>query len=619
MIAALFALSAGVCHNGSILVMVNIHKVKTKITIQNGVVAAIFSVGIAAFLYVMFHAATVQAAPAPANTICRPASQTFTHTTTAFVGDSGLQARQASALSWLKSMMEPVRNQGDGSTISPDAWYANGYSGAMSGSFSLANSRATTGAAPETYENLELRYYLVTDDEYLQSSQAARADNQWAFTANNNSGTKLFRLVDTNTSEILAEYYEPETNGLIRSYEYLPGQDGYGTSRVHNSYMYDQALALMVAIGAGDRPLADELLSGLAAVQVSSGPAAGAFPASTDQLNSTDTDDSYYTGGNAVVLYALTRYVEAYGNSNNAVTMLQNGLRYIATVKTASGPAAGLYEGGRILNGGSLDDVSWHSTEHNLDLWHVFERAGRVLNDAMLTAEADALSERIVALLWNTSENRFNQGYNDTERALDTTSWGSIFLAAIGEYDKAVQSVANAEAYVYDGTRATGYTPYLRPDSIPTVWYEGTFGVALAHHVLGNQTAHTGVVNNAIYGQQANGAFPYADDADLANGRTDANSVASTAWFLLGTAYPSAIWNECRADAAAAVDEGEAPLVPGAPNTGVKGAGATVGGVTATYGVGLAAMLGLAVFIGATTLLVRRMRLVRQKVWRAKK
>lgn len=401
---------------------------------------------------------------------------------------------------------------------------------------------------PAKYQDLELRYYLETDSRYLQSTQSASASNTFAFTANNNVGHKIFQLVNTKTGAILAEDYRPPVSGLIRSYEYLPGMDGYGTSRQQNTYTYDQALALLVAVAANDRTMADELLRGLSQIQVQNGEFAGAFPSSSEQNNPTNVDKTYYTGGNAFVLYALTRYVEAYGDVNNATSMLRNGLSYIDKVRTVSGDAAGLYQGGRgYRDDGSPRQITWHSTEHNTDLWHVLERASRVLKDTTLKQKADSLAKAIVEKLWNDQTGRFRQGFQDEAQALDTASWGSVFLSAVGEHEKAVRSAANTKAYAHTSARATGFTPYVgRADSVPTVWYEGTYGVALAHAALGDQAELQDVITKSMVGQRPGGGFPYADDADVPNGRSTATSVASTAWFLLATAYPEGIWSECR-------------------------------------------------------------------------
>ncbi len=402
----------------------------------------------------------------------------------------------------------------------------------------------------KTYKNLEVRYYLEDSGKrQLQASKPATVDGKFTFFANNNPGYKVFQLVKADTGEILAEDYRPETSGLIRSYEYLPGMDGYNTSRQQNTYTYDQALALLVAIAGNDRAASDKLLQGLHQIQVKSGEFAGAFPSSSEQNNPANTDKTYYTGGNAFALYALARYIEAYGDVNGAVDMLRAGLNYIDKVRTESGAASGLYQGGRSVDSkGVINNISWHSTEHNTDLWHALERSSRVLKDSDIKKKADSLASAIMSKLWNSAENRFNQGFDDDDYALDTASWGSIFLSAIGEHKKAIQSANNAELYRHASARAVGYTPYInRTNSVPTVWYEGTYGVALSRAVLGDSDKFTSILSESIPGQRSGGGFPYADDADIPNGRNTATSVASTAWFLLATLYPSGIWSECKA------------------------------------------------------------------------
>lgn len=66
------------------------------------------------------------------------------------------------------------------------------------------------------YENLEVQLKLVTDGVYDWTSVPALASNSFTFD-NSNTGTKLVRLVNTQTNEILAQYV-PLT-GLVRSYQ----------------------------------------------------------------------------------------------------------------------------------------------------------------------------------------------------------------------------------------------------------------------------------------------------------------------------------------------------------------------------------------------------------------
>lgn len=188
---------------------------------------------------------------------------------------------------YLKTDSEYEQDEAVGGSVQADgSWTIDTTSvGDYSGSWALrlyeVESDTQVGLSwprPVQYKDLAIRYYLLTGGLYIQSEQEAQASGRWSFTANNNEGDKVFEVVDTKTGDILAEHVKLESTGMIRSYEYLPGIDGYGTSREQNSYTYDQALALMVAIAHGDKDMADELLGGLELIQVTEGELAGAFP-----------------------------------------------------------------------------------------------------------------------------------------------------------------------------------------------------------------------------------------------------------------------------------------------------------------------------------------------------
>lgn len=571
--------------------------------------------------------------------ICDPNTMRFKTTALSSPTD---KARAAKALANLRGLMQPIRNAGDGSTITAAKQYGTDYTGEIKGSFQLKNSGSyatgnptplsvtspssvpgtyrgkVSGKAPTggsrvvkafratdaeyeqgkvtpaqvqsdgswtldlspvdgsiggewrfrlydassgqplgeswprvtEYQNVEIQSYVITDQTYLVAKQAANTNRTFSFPGTE-KGHKMLRLVDTRSNKILAEYFQPQLAGLIRSYEFSPGQDGYGTHRVHYSFMYDQSLALLVAVGAGDKAMADQLVNGFKTIQIKSGRSRGAFPSSAHQLDPSNQQARYYTGGVAFVLYALIRYQEKFGDINGVSNMVRSALAWVKTKKSTSGPGAGLYRGGTNINDDDNNkqfEIAWHSTEHNTDLWHVYERASQVYGDASYRQEADSLAKVIMEKLWNKAENRFDQGLDDHAKALDTSSWGSIFLNAIGEYDKAKVSLAYTRNFAMSRAGSQGYTPYLTGTYTPTVWFEGTFGVTQAYNVAGNKDEVAASAQRTYRSQGANGAWPYVTNVDEANQMTNAYSVASTAWYLLATAYPDAIWSECRTD-----------------------------------------------------------------------
>ena len=504
-----------------------------RIGISVGVLVSVVGVAIAAYQ-------PVAATPKPS--VCDPRTKQFKATPLRTADDKNRATR---ALDHLRAMMQPLRQAGDGSTITVQAAYGYDYTGELKGSFQLSQH-----AAKPAYSDLSIESYAFTDTLYLTGRQPATASQTFRF-PNSKKGHKLLRLVNTRTGKVLAEYFEPTLSGLIRSYEFSPGQDGYDTRRAHYSFTYDQALALLVAIGADDKAMADKLAAGLISIQVTSGQSQGAFPSSAHQLNPQLVQPRYYTGGIAFALYALIRYQERYGNINNVNQAIQRAFQWVQSKKTTTGPGAGLYRGGTNLRDDDAAkpfEITWHSTEHNTDLWHVFERAARVFKNDSYRQEADALAKAITEKLWNTAEHRFDQGLGDHNKALDTASWGSIFLQATGQYDKAEAALAYSRHFTLSRGSTKGFTPYLTGTYTPTVWLEGTFGVTHAYNIAGQKKQAQATVQDAAPAQNSHGAWLYVTDVDTANQMTNAYSVASTAWYLLATAYPDAIWSECRTD-----------------------------------------------------------------------
>lgn len=480
--------------------------------------------------------------------MCNTSNGLF-NTVISYSAPSAYVARENSAVNWLKNMMQARKtNSGDGSTITPNQSYKYNHTGSVEGTFSLNTSRSTHSAPPNVYyNNLAVELYVVLDTEYLISTiLEVNANNTFSFNTSS-VGTKLLRLRDTNTNEVLAEYYEP--TGLIRSYQYQSGEGDYGTSAEQLTYIYDQALTLMLAVSKNDKTWSDQLIEGLSLAQIKNGTSKGAFPFSVPQLGPTTASPIYRTGAQSIVAYALLKYQQKYSSNSTVTDMIQKSLDYIQTMKSTSGDKTDLYMGGIGRGGDPSYVVPWASTEHNLDTWHTLYIAGKVLNNQLYINYADSLKSAILSKLWNPTLQRFNQGYNDTADALDINSWGAIFLNAVKEYDKAEQALANTESFKVTVNSTTGYTPYLAsrgyPGATPTVWYEGTYEVALAHFFSNGLNGSSPIINNVIDDQTAEGAWHYANVVDYTYEMGSSRSVASTTWYLLSSIYPIGIWSEC--------------------------------------------------------------------------
>lgn len=412
------------------------------------------------------------------------------------------------------------------------------------------------------YDGLEVQQKVITDAIYDWSTTKALADGTFSF-PNSQNGRKLFRLVDTASGNVLAEYVQP--TGLIRSFKLAPSDPAYGTAFEDQSYVYDQAVALLAAIGSSDQTLADKLATGLLAFQQTTGTHAGGFVFAAPQLSPSYRDEQYRTGAHAIATDALLVYIEKYPNVSNITTYqtaAENALTFLDGLLSSSGTTSGLYLGGYgdyTGPSGSFDAsvvIPWASTEHNIDIWNTFVEASKVLGDAPVnyTQKAATLNAAIVGKLYSTSEHRYYQGMQasgvDASDPLDVNSWGAMQMYSSGRYDEALQALARLTPFKFTSQGVTGYGPFYDstgyPGAVPTVWFEGSFGVALALYHVGDYDAYRSLLTDLAAGQQNDGAFQYATDEDATYSITTRQSVASTAWYILATTGRSAIWNVCQ-------------------------------------------------------------------------
>lgn len=426
------------------------------------------------------------------------------------------------------------------------------------------NSYAPYGSqwpAENYYDGLEVQQKLVTDAIYDWSTTKAYADGTFHFD-NSNTGKKLFRLVDTATGNILAEYVKP--TGLVRSFELDPSDPDYGTAFADRSFVYDQAVALFAALGANDQALATTLVDGLLTLQETSGAHTGAFVFASSQLTPDYRDALIRTGAHSIATDALLAYIQKYPQATNisAYTQAaQSALDFIDTTQSHSGTTDGLYLGGFGDYSGTNNSfvastvIDWASTEHNIDTWQTFMRASAVLGNTSTDYlnKAKSLQVTILNKLYNSTEKRYNQGMTasgpDSANPLDVNSWGAIQLYGSGEYDKAIQALSQLSPFSFTRNNVTGYAPFYDtggyPGAVPNVWFEGSFGVALAQLRTGDTSDYRTLIESLKTAQQGDGSFLYATDNDPTYEITNRKAIASTAWYILATTGRDAIWNYC--------------------------------------------------------------------------
>ena len=416
--------------------------------------------------------------------------------------------------------------------------------------------------APSFYDGLEVQQLLITDNIYDWATVPARADGTFSF-PNSNPGAKMFRLVDSESNDILAE--QVQLSGLVRSYLYEAGESGHGTGMEDRNFVYDQALAIFAAMSRNDEDLAKLLVDGLLKLQTQTGEHVGGFVFAAPQLNPSFTDPMYRTGAHAIATDALLAYIEKYpADSDRAAYMTQasEALDFIDRTRSETPASQGLYLGGYGNYSGNPQVfhpefvIEWASAEHNIDIWHTFERASRIYPSQATEYKdkASALGGAIYSKLYNQTDKRMNQGVNaagtpDTADPLDVNSWGAIQLAGMGKQTEAELALSRVSLFEYTHQGIEGYSPFYDspgyPGAVPTVWYEGSFGVVLAYYKLGDYESYRTTLNSLAAGQEADGSFRYATDADPQYEIGVSKSIAGAAWYVLATDGRDLLWNTC--------------------------------------------------------------------------
>jgi hypothetical protein len=452
------------------------------------------------------------------------------------------------------------------STIQPAQDWLPGYTGPVSGTFTLKGASYATGPdngpSPPAYIGLEVQSWAITDTEYLVATQPASADHTFTFPSSQ-PGRKMFVLYDT-ADETPVAVHVPVT-GNVRSYLVTPGQPGYGTAFVYQSYLYDQAMCLIAAIAEGQAAMARQLVSGLLRFQTGAGVNAGGFILSGRQLSPDYGDPVYRTGAHAIATYALLAYMQAYPGDEDQDyrAAALSALGWLSTQQALSGAAAGLFRGGvgaydgpgETLDSGA--EIAGCATEHQFDVWHAFVKAALVFRDESWSRDADALAAAIWHVLYDPVRQRFYQGYEpgsgpDTGDPLDMHSWAAIWAGGCGRPDVAgaVLSATALKPFEVTHNGITGYQPEYAsdpsgdyPGATPTVWSEGTFFTAYAIRQLGQAAAAAAIIAGIDPAQQPDGSFAYCSVHDPVYELTPSQCVIGPAWAILAN-LGTGIWDE---------------------------------------------------------------------------
>ncbi|MDQ0903214.1 hypothetical protein QFZ80_007042 [Paenibacillus sp. V4I7] len=337
---------------------------------------------------------------------------------------------------------------------------------------------------------------------------------------------------------------------LVRSYD-VPMKDPMYTFGIHRrSWIYDDALAVIAFTLGDDRKRASTILNTLQQLQKPD----GSLNMSYDTYVG-ETGPMIRSGSLAWVGYSTLVYEQRLEDPKyrQFAVHIAEYLLSLQDKKTGS------------IRGGP--EVKWYSTEHNIDSYFFMRKLGTLTGDSRYITAAKEIEEALLKYHWNADEQRFNQGINDPAGALDTNSWGGIFLGSIGRKDLQLSAIKYlAKFKVDDGemvlsddrnrfnmtyqtsSSISGYKPYLDDESYPgapsIVWTEGTWGVI---NLFMRESVNTDNLLQSMFTLQdadPNGGLVYTNEGYAPEPYEFHAwpSVAATAWQFITLFDPHIIW-----------------------------------------------------------------------------
>jgi len=317
--------------------------------------------------------------------------------------------------------------------------------------------------------------------------------------------------------------------GLLVSYV-IPPDDPLAFLR-GRSWTYDNALAAVALVAHSRYAQANKILSTLKGLMSEEGTIGFSY-----QVDSEVADLRIRTGTLAWVGYAMA-YYQRQTRDATFQTAAERIARYLKTLQHSTGS----------LRGGP--DVGWVSTEHNIGAYFFLRELARVTGNAEYRSFAQSVRNSLLNNHWTLSgsQGHFLRGLDDPTPSLDANALGAIFLKAIGQTDRARQTMRyiedtfrNTQGISGTTVRLTGYAP---DDRRQTVWLEGTAQVGIAYLRLGDIAQADRILAEAkkvelLWQSQGRwrGAFPYAIPRyQNSDGDTflDLESVGSTGWLLV--------------------------------------------------------------------------------------
>lgn len=317
------------------------------------------------------------------------------------------------------------------------------------------------------------------------------------------------------------------------------------------SYIYDQALAIIAFTKNKNQTEARKLLQGLKALQMKNGSLYFSYNLDGSSIYPA-AGDKRIAGAMAWVALAAVQYQTTF----NSKEFLPFNLKLLTYLKSEIVPVnlngkkhKALRFAPRDVASTKFDESDTVALEHNLDAYSAFAHFVRVNNVAKWSDEVKDLKKFILAM-WNKADSHFWSGaiistgrMNKSELYLDTQTWSLLALdeKSLRKLNPKEALKFNCEEFRVSHNNIEGFLdskPSRRPASVEFVWSEGTLGQILAMKKMekldGKKLSCGDLSSEMLLSsiqkmKQNDGGIAYATSGENPD-FTTASSVAGTAW-----------------------------------------------------------------------------------------
>ena len=350
---------------------------------------------------------------------------------------------------------------------------------------------------------------------------------------------------DLNTNLKTRLHTLPQGGKLIKSF-----------TNHSQSYIYDQALAIIAFTKQDDQENAKDLLHALSNLQKIDGSLYFSYYLNGESPYPVEGDKRYAGAIAWVALAAIT-----YQHKFKSKEFLGFNSRVLKYLETQMKPV--------LIDGKSLKAISfspfdisetiWNESEtaaleHNLDAYSAFLHFSQVNNHKEWKIHAAELKKFIMAM-WDSSRSHFWSGanlkngiVNKQELYLDNQTWSLLALDKniLKDLNTKDALALNCDQFLVEHEGVTGFMdskPTRRPASSQFVWSEGTAGQILAmtkHNDLYQETltckGHktTSFLDNMKKMKKEDGGIAYSTSTPNPD-FTTSSSVAGTVWYYFAS------------------------------------------------------------------------------------